>query len=312
MLSSQYINQLTELQKAINVVKSPVMQEALDIANNPVIQQMYQSASTVQSMTASIQAISDQLSILSMTSNCLSGLLSENVLELYQSMSQSIYDNVQFLNQIHDYEHLTTSFQQLDGILSNYNLLNFYSNDLLNTESTENEKLNNKIVTEIFQPDSEKVIDNEESPIITLSPVNDQVLKYLSEHPESFYRLTDNGFEAVMAEIYSKLGYDVTRTKATRDGGKDLIIRIPEILGDFIYYVECKKYNPKRPIGVGIIRNLVGTVNTDRVNGGILATTSFFTRDAYEFISGNKWNCQIKTHDYNVIKDLLNQVVTII
>lgn len=306
MLSSQYINQLTELQKAINVVKSPVMQEALDIANNPVIQQMYQSASTIQSMTASIQAISDQLSILSMTSNCLSGLLSENVLELYQS----IYDNVLFLNQIHDYEHLTTSFQQLDGILSNYNLLNFYSNDLLNTESTENEKLNNKIVTEIFQPDSEKVIDNEKSPIITLSPVNDQVLKYLLEHPESFYQLTDNDFEVVMAEIYSKLGYDVTRTKATRDGGKDLIIRIPEILGDFIYYVECKKYAAKRPIGVGIIRNLVGTVNTDRVNGGILATTSFFTRGVYKFISDNKWNCQIKTHDYNVIKDLLSQVVT--
>jgi len=122
--------------------------------------------------------------------------------------------------------------------------------------------------------------------------------------------LTDNDFEIVMAEIYSKFGYDVTRTKATRDGGKDLIIRIPEILGDFIYYVECKKYNPKRPIGIGIIRSFVGTVNTDRVNSGILATTSFFTRDAYNFISDNKWNCQIKTHDYNVIKNLLNQVVT--
>lgn len=305
MLSSQYINQLTEFQKAINIANSPGIQEALNVANNPVIQQIYQSASTVQSMTTSIQAISDQLSILSMTSNCLSGLLSENVLELYQS----IYDNVQFLNPIHDYEHLTTSFQQLDGILSNYNLLNFYSDNSSNMESTENEEINNKIVTEIFQPDSEKVIDNEESPIITLSPVNDQVLKYLSEHPESFYQLSDNDFEFVMAEIYSKLGYDVTRTKATRDGGKDLIIRKIEVLGDFIYYVECKKYAAKRPIGVGIIKNLVGTVNTDRVNGGILATTSFFTRDVYKFISDNKWNCQIKTHDYNAIKDLLSQAV---
>jgi len=187
--------------------------------------------------------------------------------------------------------------------------LAIYSYNVSDNELGVNET-NNKVITEIFQPDSEKAIDNEESPIITLSPINDQVLKYLSEHPESFYQLTDNDFEIVMAEIYSKLGYDVTRTKATRDGGKDLIIRIPEILGDFIYYVECKKYNPKRPIGVGIIRNLVGTVNTDRVNGGILATTSFFTRDAYEFISDNKWNCQIKTHDYNVIKNLLNQVVT--
>lgn len=187
-------------------------------------------------------------------------------------------------------------------------VLDLYSDNVSDDELDINET-NNKIVTEIFQPDSEKAIDDEESPIITLSPVNDQVLKYLSEHPESFYRLTDNDFEVVMAEIYSKLGYDVTRTKATRDGGKDLIIRIPEILGDFIYYVECKKYNPKRPIGVGIIRNLVGTVNTDKVNGGILATTSFFSRDVYKFISDNKWNCQIKTHDYNVIKDLLSQAV---
>ena len=78
-----------------------------------------------------------------------------------------------------------------------------------------------------------------------------------------------------MAEIYNKLGYKVECTQSTRDGGKDIIIRKPEILGDFIYYVECKKYAAKRHIGVGIIRNLIGTVDTDRVNGGILATTSF-------------------------------------
>lgn len=188
-------------------------------------------------------------------------------------------------------------------------VFDLYSDNVSNDELDIN-KTKNKVITEIFQSDLEKVTDNEELPIITLSPVNDRVLKYLSEHPESFYQLTDNDFEIVMAEIYSKLGYDVTRTKATRDGGKDLIIKIPEILGDFIYYVECKKYAAKRPIGVGIIRNLVGTVNTDRVNGGILATTSFFTRNAYEFITDNKWDCQIKTHDYNVIKDLLSQVVT--
>lgn len=44
-----------------------------------------------------------------------------------------------------------------------------------------------------------------------------------------------------MAEIYSKLGYKVEHTQKTKDGGKDIIIRKPEILGDFIYYVELKK-----------------------------------------------------------------------
>lgn len=208
------------------------------------------------------------------------------------------------------YVHLASEISILADAMKKVSIPDFgINNEDISDEELERNKVDNKIITEIFQPDSEKIIDNEESPIITLSPVNDQVLKYLSEHPESFYQLTDNGFEVVMAEIYSKLGYNVTRTKATRDGGKDLIIRIPEILGDFIYYVECKKYAAKRPIGVGIIRNLVGTVNTDRVNGGILATTSFFTRDVYKFISDNKWNCQIKTHDYNAIKDLLSQAV---
>ena len=134
-------------------------------------------------------------------------------------------------------------------------------------------------------------------------------MKYLAENPKEFYNLTDADFEIVMAEIYARLGYGVTRTQSTRDGGKDIIIRKPEILGDFIYYVECKKYAPNRHIGVGIIRNLVGTVTTDRVNGGILATTSFFTKPARDFILENKWNCQIKMHDYNMVQKLLNQAI---
>lgn len=219
-----------------------------------------------------------------------------------------IFSKIKKLNDCVDLEGISSSMLYLTRVFENYRLL-YCTNGESNEENIEDEKANEKIITEIFQPDSEKTLDFEESPIITLSPINDRVLKYLSENPESFYQLTDDDFEVVMAEIYSKLGYDVTRTKATRDGGKNLIIRIPEVLGDFIYYVECKKNNPKRPIGVGIIRNLVGTINTDRVNGGILATTSFFTRDAYKFISDNKWNCQIKTHDYNVIRSLLNQVV---
>lgn len=252
-------------------------------------------------------------------------ILSKRVSELNKTLITSIQPSIIAYDSIKEslYKIIIPSeemYSKLDNVISvlanSMKSLSIPSWDLYSDNVSDDEfdvnETNKKVITEIFQPDSEKNINNEESPIITLSPVNDQVLKYLSEHPESFYQLTDNDFEIVMAEIYSKLGYDVTRTKATRDGGKDLIIRIPEILGDVIYYVECKKYAAKRPIGVGIIRNLIGTVNTDRVNGGILATTSFFTRDAYEFISGNKWNCQIKTHDYNVIKDLLNQVVTII
>lgn len=205
-------------------------------------------------------------------------------------------------------KNINDSVYNLSNILGNYVLLDF-SNDEYSEEDTDEEEINAKIVEEIFKPDQEKHSNKEESAIITLSPVNDRVLKYLSENPQAFYQLTGTEFEIVMTEIYNKLGYKVERTQPTRDGGKDIIIRKPEILGDFIYYVECKKHEAKDPIGVGIIRSFVGTVNTDRVNGGILATTSYFSRDAKKFISENNYSCQIQMHDYNFIRGLLNQVV---
>lgn len=206
-----------------------------------------------------------------------------------------------------------SQYQQLVDVITNNSrsipIINIYSNKVSAEDEAEINQTNEKVISEILQPDQEKVIHTDESPIITLSPVNDRVLKYLYENPEAFYQLSGTDFEIVMAEIYSKLGYDVTRTQSTRDGGKDLIIRKPETLGDFIYYVECKKFAPNRHVGVGIVRNFVGTVTTDRVNGGVIATTSFFTKDACEFIRDNKWDCLIKMHDYNTVRSLLNKVV---
>lgn len=190
--------------------------------------------------------------------------------------------------------------------LENYRLLYLPSN-YPDEENVANREINSKIVDNIFSIDPE--YHEEKSTIITLSPINDKVLLYLSKNPNVLYQLKDREFEAVMAEIYNKLGYEVELTKATRDGGKDIIIRKPEILGDFIYYVECKQNAPKRPIGVGIIRNLIGTISTDRVNGGILATTSYFSPDVKKFIDDNNYNFQIQMHDYDVIRGLLDRVI---
>lgn len=197
---------------------------------------------------------------------------------------------------------------KLEEILSRLTFTSIYPDNISEEEQEEIQEVDSKIISEIYS-DTSSQQEDDNTGLITLSPINDKVLKYLSENPEAWYQLTDSDFELAMAEIYNKLGYKVERTQTTRDGGKDIIIRKPEILGDFIYYVECKKYAPKRPIGVGIMRNLVGTINTDRVNGGILATTSYFTKPARDFILNNNLSYQIKTHDYNTIQQLLNTVV---
>lgn len=158
---------------------------------------------------------------------------------------------------------------KLEEILSRLTFTSIYPDNISEEEQEEIQEVDSKIISEIYS-DTSSQQEDDNTGLITLSPINDKVLKYLSENPEAWYQLTDSDFELAMAEIYNKLGYKVERTQTTRDGGKDIIIRNPEILGDFIYYVECKKYAPKRPIGVGIMRNLVGTINTDRVNGGFI------------------------------------------
>lgn len=270
------------------------IQKMLSSPLSPVISEITQMESVVKQLTAPNRAITDMIKVLE------GGKFNDQISEMlnrYVKMSNLFLE-----------VPLSAVMGNISSIVKQYKLCSFLYNEETKEEIDETKQVNEKIVTEIIQSNTEKDL-KENSPIIVLSPVNDTVLKYLAENPQELYHLQDRDFEKIMAEIYRKLGYKVELTQETRDGGKDIIIRKPEVLGDFVYYVECKRYSASRHIGVGIIRNLVGTVNTDRVNGGILATTSFFTKDAKKFIIESKLNYQIQTHDYDRIRDMLNAVV---
>ena len=66
---------------------------------------------------------------------------------------------------------------------------------------------------------------------VIVMPVNPDLLKYLCENPTLMYQLAPDVFEDVMAELYQSFGFEVIKTKATRDGGKDLILIDHSALG---------------------------------------------------------------------------------
>ena len=307
----ELVNQNQEVQEAVDIANNPMIKDAIRITNDPDIQYERKIADIREGNTGLKDITSDFSEVVKIIAALGKVLLPDNIDDFFRQIKYYIHEIGLQIEPLYSHEFLLDSSNIIKGIVENYNLIYCHPDDMSDEDIRENEEANNKIVTEIFKPD--KVIDNitdkKDSAIITLSPVNDSVLKYLSENPEAIYQLTDRDFEIVMAEIYNKLGYKVKLTKETRDGGKDIIIREPGILGDFIYYVECKKYAAKRHIGVGLVRNLVGTINTDRVNGGILATTSYFTPDAKKFVTDNKYDYQIQMHDYNKIKEMLNRIV---
>lgn len=134
--------------------------------------------------------------------------------------------------------------------------------------------------------------------------VNKSILDRIKKRPDDVYKLTSRQFEEMVAELMIKRGYRVDITKATHDGGKDLIIANHTDIGNFMYYVECKKYDALRPVGVNLIRELAGTITADRVTAGLMVTSSYFSPDAIEFTE--KFRYQIGLVDFIKLKEWLN------
>lgn len=258
------------------------------VVGNEVIQSAINASNMVSKINRSFEFVNTvEQSRIALTG--MTGAL-ENMLKFYQSFTPALPS------------------QSMMNIIGNLSVLNFYSDNITQEEKEETEEVSNKIISEILEP-KEKQIYTEDDPIVKVLPVNDQLLQYLAENPEELYKLGDRQFEEVMAEIYNKLGYRVKLTPPTRDGGKDIILTDNRIFGDFIYYVECKHYKESNHVGLGIVQRLHGVVNGDRVNGGILATTSFFSKPARDFVLNSKLNFQIKLQDYNDIQKLLKKAI---
>lgn len=92
-------------------------------------------------------------------------------------------------------------------------------------------------------------------------------------------------FEHLIREVFEKefstRGAEVKITKASSDGGVDVVIFDPNpILGGKIV-VQAKRYT--NTVNLSSVRDLFGTVLNEGASKGILVTTSDFGPDAYKF-----------------------------
>lgn len=88
-------------------------------------------------------------------------------------------------------------------------------------------------------------------------------------------------FELLCKNLIDKMGFVTEITKASSDGGIDIIAysNKPMISGKYI--VQCKRYSGN--VGEPIIRDLYGVITAERANKGILITTGSFTKAATQF-----------------------------
>lgn len=205
---------------------------------------------------------------------------------------------------------ITAKFSILLDLQQNFVKL-YPEYDIDEDEMDDAQEIDEKIISALINPTTgENFKESNNKLIITALPIPDKVLRYFAENPQELYKLNPRDFEKLMADIYCKLGYDVKLTQATRDGGKDIILTEHSAIGDWVYYAECKHHkNKSKKVGVGVIRQLYGTITAEKVNGGIIATNSFFSKPARNLIINDKCSCHIKLHDGDKIIELMKQII---
>lgn len=114
-------------------------------------------------------------------------------------------------------------------------------------------------------------------------------------NPQNIQKLAPREFEEFVALLYLRKGYEVALTPETKDGGKDIVAKYLMPTGETItYYIECKRYNSKNPVGVSVVRALAGVMQNEYVHEGVIVTTSRFSNDARELIREKNYRIHLK------------------
>ncbi len=107
------------------------------------------------------------------------------------------------------------------------------------------------------------------------------------EHPrtiDDILSLSPREFEELVAKLFEEMGYEVEVTKASADGGYDVVAfyQPPALPGSKLkFIIECKRWKDKK-VGALELGRLVEAIVKEGADGGIFITTSGFTEQALE------------------------------
>jgi restriction endonuclease Mrr len=113
--------------------------------------------------------------------------------------------------------------------------------------------------------------------------VNTRLAEIFRRDPKLLRAIDPIRFEELVAELFEEDGYRVILTPPRADGGKDIYVYRSDDKLQTSWLVECKRYVPPNKVGVETARQLYGIVQHERRSGGVIVTTSYFTRGAKEF-----------------------------
>ena len=90
-------------------------------------------------------------------------------------------------------------------------------------------------------------------------------------------------FEKLIVSLLSQMGFQAEMTKASGDGGIDVVAHLDKPIVGGRYLFQCKRLSAANLVGAPTLRDFYGAVTADRAVGSVFITTSDFTVQAREF-----------------------------
>ncbi len=90
-------------------------------------------------------------------------------------------------------------------------------------------------------------------------------------------------FERLISALLARMGFQAEMTKASGDGGIDIVAMLDKPILGGRYLFQCKRFAADNPVGAPTVRDFYGAVTADRAVKGVFITTSNFTVQAREF-----------------------------
>ncbi|MCX2933365.1 restriction endonuclease [Mycobacterium sp. CVI_P3] len=107
----------------------------------------------------------------------------------------------------------------------------------------------------------------------------------MAHNPDALDHLEWRDLERMVAAVLDSLGFEAELTRASKDGGKDIILTLHTEAGTTTYIVELKHWRSGKRVGENSVRNFVNVVAREHRDGGLFLSTHGFADKAFESLT---------------------------
>ena len=111
------------------------------------------------------------------------------------------------------------------------------------------------------------------------------LIELINRNPRVLDHIEWRDLERLLAEAMSGIGFDVTLTPGSKDGGKDLILDCTKKGTKESFIVEVKHWRSEQKVGQAAIKDLVKVIAKEKRDGGLFLSTYGFTENIAESLT---------------------------